>query len=78
MPDTQTKHKEGYSRVFKNYDETCPRCQELKNGATARQGWGSHKKELEIRRIQAIKEHYRPYYKNGNKCGNVVCTCFDW
>ena len=71
-------HKEDCKRVFKNYDKDCPRCQELMNGSPAREGWGRIKKEQEARTLKAISEHYRSYYPNGNKCGNIVCTCFDW
>ena len=34
-----TKHNNNCTRVFKNYDMTCPRCLELSQGATAREGW---------------------------------------
>lgn len=72
-----TKHKEDCKRVFKNYDLSCPRCIELMQGANPREGWGSIRKEQEARTLKAIGEHYRPYYPHGNKCGNIVCTCFD-
>lgn len=34
-----TKHNNNCTRVFKNYDLTCPRCIELNNGSQARDGW---------------------------------------
>ena len=39
MEKLKTKHKDDCRRVFKRYDLACPRCQELSNGAEARQGW---------------------------------------
>lgn len=32
-------HKSACSRVFKNYDASCPRCQELIQGAKPRDAW---------------------------------------
>lgn len=68
-------HKEGCQRAFKNYDLSCPRCQELANGSKPREGWNDNKKAFEARRIEAIRTHF----VNGiPKCNQVVCTCFEW
>ena len=68
-----TKHKENCKRVFKNYDATCPRCNELAQGAPAREGWNDVKKAQDAQRSRWIAEH--DCKQNG--CGNV-CTAFDW
>ena len=34
-----TQHSDTCTRVFKNYDMACPRCQELAQGSKAREGW---------------------------------------
>lgn len=36
---TKVVHKEDCTRVFKKYDVSCPRCQELIKGAEPRAGW---------------------------------------
>ena len=74
---TLTQHSTTCSRIFKNYDESCPRCLELKNGSKPRDGWQkgyfTKKKENDERRLRAIKTH------NCDKshCG-PVCVAFDW
>ncbi len=35
----KTLHKADCKRVFKHYDITCPRCQELAGGAEPRKAW---------------------------------------
>jgi hypothetical protein len=37
---SNTKHKSDCNMAFGRKDPSCPRCQELLNGATPRQGWG--------------------------------------
>lgn len=76
------KHKSDCSRVFKNYDATCPRCQELSSGATPREGWQKSYFELKARNEQveraAIAEHFAPNGPHARgECG-PVCTAFDW
>ena len=39
LNQTKTQHRNDCSRVFKNYDHKCPRCQELMSGSGARDGW---------------------------------------
>ncbi len=74
---TKTKHKEDCSRVFKNYDMTCPRCIELKNGSEPRQGWQTsyygNKAREEAQFIRQLKNHDCVE----SNCG-IVCTAFDW
>jgi len=36
---TKVTHTADCTRVFKRYDLSCPRCQELAHGAPARKGW---------------------------------------
>lgn len=77
-----TKHKKDCGRIFKKYDRTCPRCQELILGAQARPGWqGPHfaAKADRIRKdIDAIREHFAPGGRHDRgECG-PVCTFGDW
>ncbi len=39
MNTTKVIHKTDCGRVFKRYDLSCPRCQELAKGEPARAGW---------------------------------------
>ena len=66
-------HKSDCTRVFKRYDMSCPRCQELAKGQPAREGWGSFRTRQELIRLQDIREHN---CKLAN-CG-PVCTFGDW
>jgi len=75
--EKQTQHKVNCNRIFKHYDPSCKRCQELAAGAPARQGWQANyfkrKKEQEQRKLEAIKNH------NCEKAGcGPICTAFDW
>jgi len=47
----------------------CPRCDELRNGAKPRKGWGVSRKEMDRK---AIRKH-----KCGESCG-TVCTFGEW
>jgi len=71
---SNTKHKPDCVMAFGRKDETCPRCQELLNGAKPRAGWSSKRRQEEADRLQAIRNH------NFAACtaNNVVCTHFDW
>lgn len=69
----KTKHTAECTRVFKNYDINCPRCQELMKGAAPRQGWSQNRKRQDEQRIRDIKDHVCSI----EKCG-PVCTKFDW
>ena len=66
-------HKQDCKRVFKRYDDTCPRCQELINGAPAREGWNNRRIKEERKQLLDIKQHD---CKKSN-C-SVVCTFGDW
>lgn len=66
-------HSDNCSRVFKNYDMTCPRCQELANGSKARAGWNDTKLHQEAARSRAIQSHNC----QASKCMSV-CVAFDW
>ena len=70
----KTTHTAHCSRIFKRYDATCPRCQELAAGAAPRAGWNDLQKRQEAQRIKAIRAH------DFTACAktNVVCTHFDW
>jgi len=70
----KTTHKADCTRVFKRYDMSCPRCQELAGGAQTRAGWNDLAKRQEAMRIEAIKNH------DFNACmrKHIVYTCFDW
>lgn len=49
----------------------CPRCDELRNGAEPRKGWGVPRRKRSV--LREIREH--DCAKSG--CG-PVCTAFDW
>ena len=72
-----TKHKYDCSRVFKNYDMSCPRCIELSAGAKPRGGWQkdyyANKAREEAQFTASLKSH--DCIKSN--CG-PVCTAFDW
>ena len=69
-----TAHKPECSRVWKRYDLTCPRCQELTKGARPRPGWSDTRRQMDAQRIDEIKAHdFAACAKR-----NIVCTCFDW
>lgn len=71
------KHKYDCSRIFKNYDKTCPRCIELIAGAEPRSSWHTayfkRKREEEARFVKALKNH------NCAEAGCMpICTFGDW
>jgi hypothetical protein len=70
-----TAHKTDCARVFKRYDMSCPRCQELAGGAPARAGWNDLKKRNELMRVEAIRQHD---FTACAKQHHGVCTCFEW
>jgi len=77
-----TKHKTDCKMVFGRKDKSCPRCQELLNGAKPRLGWQTdyfiHQEQVDSSTRRAIKAHFAPGgpHEQG-KCG-PVCTAFDW
>lgn len=54
-------------------DGICPRCDELRNGAKPRKGWGWQKKEFERRSLESIRNHNCIQ----SHCGSV-CTFGEW
>lgn len=69
---TTTKHKSDCKMAFGRKDASCPRCQELLNGAEAIK-WAPNRAERDARRSAEIRAHD---CKKSN-CG-PVCTAFDW
>lgn len=69
----KTEHKADCKRVFARYDESCPRCFELKIGAPARQGWGDFRRAMERRSIAAIRAHDC----KASGC-MLICTFGEW
>lgn len=83
------RHKDNCKMAFGRKDSTCPRCQELLNGATPRYGWGARTiisngklvtvsgaraKEIEYQQFKkALKEHSCQQ----SRCG-TVCVAFDY
>lgn len=72
-----TNHKPDCKMSFGRKDSSCPRCQELIQGAPARDGWQkqyfSKKKKEEADRILAIRNH------NCTTSGCApICVAFDW
>ena len=72
-----TRHNVDCSRAFKNYDPQCPRCQELANGAEARQGWGPSRRELDLMAASSVSAHFSSERHLSGGCG-VVCTYGEW
>lgn len=66
-------HKDDCARVFKNYDLSCPRCQQLASGAKPRLGWNHTKLQQEAMQLRAIRSHNCVVAN----CGSV-CTFGDW
>ena len=73
----KTYHKQDCKRVFKNYDLSCLRCQELDNGATPREGWNDIKIQQEEIRFREITEHYRDHESCDYVRRGVPCVKFD-
>jgi len=72
-----TKHKPDCKMTFGRKDPSCPRCQELLNGAPPRDGWQKayfHKKQTDYEQFRrALAAHNC----QKSKCG-PICTAFDW
>lgn len=68
-------HKSDCKRVFKRYDMTCPRCQELSGGAEARSGWN----DLKLRQAELDREAIRTHdFTACARRNGGVCTHFEW
>jgi hypothetical protein len=61
-------HLPDCTRIFKNYDINCPRCNELKNGAVARKPWWVPSKFKTVDGKHDCK---------ASGC-QIVCTYGDW
>lgn len=71
--ETKIVHKSNCARVFSRYDNTCPRCLELINGAKPRDSWTAAKDRREAAFAKALKAH------NCKKSGCMpICTFGDW
>ena len=71
------KHKEDCTRVFKNYDISCVRCQELSEGATPRDGWQKSYYETKTRNERVWHNHLESQSCNHNNqnAGGYCMTC---
>ena len=70
---TTTKHKLDCKMAFGRKDVSCPRCQELLNGAAPVEWTVSANKRAEKRQIASIRNHNCIT----SKCG-PVCTHGEW
>jgi|GEM_PF-1888117 len=67
------KHSPDCRMAFGKKDPTCPRCQELLNGASPRGSYHSHRAQQEADRLRWLREHNC----KTSGCG-PVCTYGDW
>ena len=72
-----TKHREDCGRVFKNYDMACPRCQELSNGSSPRDGWQKSYYEAKARDARIWEAHLKSQHcdHNNTNPGGYCNTC---
>lgn len=81
-----TKHKDDCNMVFGRKDITCPRCQELLQGAKPRRGYGdrqifSRGKLIWITPSQQSRirtQEIRNHDCQKANCHPTVCTAFDY
>lgn len=71
-----TKHKDGCKMSFGRKDETCPRCQELLNGAEPRSGW--QKDYFANKKMQELLSLAQPEHDCEKSNCMAVCTFGDW
>lgn len=69
----KTLHRVDCTRVYARLDATCPRCQELAAGATARRGWTSRRTQLDRQHAENCRTHNCATAK----CG-PVCAFGEW
>lgn len=79
-PKTETKHnpdtcKMAFGRPTKEVG-VCPRCDELRNGAPARKGWGMSQRERKESE-ERFREALRAHDCTKSNCG-PICTFGDW
>lgn len=73
-----TKHNDNCTRVFKNYDLTCPRCLELKNGSQPRDGWQKRYYATKAQESNNLQSQMARHYASEVHKQEIVCTAFDW
>jgi hypothetical protein len=75
MTTPNAKHSNACTMSFgKARPETgCTRCIELANGAAPRKGWSTKRRDEDMARSAAIRNHNCAV----SHCG-PVCTAFDW
>ena len=68
-----TKHNDECTMAFgrKSKEGVCPRCDELRNGAEPRKGWGRREP------VRDWREEIRNHDCEKSGCG-PVCTAFEW
>ncbi len=64
-----TKHSSTCNMAFGRKDPTCPRCQELMNGAPARKAWFTAKPKPAY--------NVKPHNCKESNC-NIICTFGEW
>lgn len=74
----KTTHRTDCTRVFKRYDPTCPRCQQLADGEAPRSGWGELKRRNEAATSRQIAAHFAPGGPHARGACGQVCTAFEW
>ena len=67
------KHKDDCRMAFGRKDKTCPRCQELLNGAKPKASWHKGYYQSQAAHLAAIRSHDC----KKSRC-MVVCTAFDY
>ena len=76
-PRARVTHSLTCARVFRRYDQSCPRCQELAGGAAPREGWGDRKRRDDLRHAEECRAHFTSYEHRSGGCG-PVCTFGQW
>ena len=71
-----TKHSMDCKMVFGRKDASCPRCQELLNGAAPIK-WANSFKQNDARRCAEIHDHFQSHKHLSGGCG-VICTFGEW
>ena len=74
---TGTKHNESCTMAFGNPSKhsDCPRCEELKNGATARKGWQDTKRDAITRNLSTYCFSVAIHHSRCTKETNPSCAC---
>jgi hypothetical protein len=74
---TGTKHNSACEMSFgrPSTHNNCPRCQELKAGATTRKGWFENKREVVNQSLSAYCFSVAIYHARCTKETNPSCAC---